>query len=70
MGVTASKDGNLAELSKVSKKSTHKKKPHQVRKPFMNASGDYTEYNKWKCKLCKDYVQKSYGIINLIISKY
>ena len=27
------------------KKTTHKKKFHQVRKPFLNASGDHTEIN-------------------------
>ena len=36
MGVTASQDRNLAQLSKVSKKNYHKKKPHQFRKPFRN----------------------------------
>ena len=36
MSGTASQDGNLAQLSKVSKeKTTHEKKPHQVRKPFL-----------------------------------
>ena len=36
MSGTASQDGNLAQLSKVSKEKTaHKKKPHQVRKPFL-----------------------------------
>ena len=36
-GGTASQDGNLAQLSKVSKEKPPKKKPHQVRKPFLNA---------------------------------
>ena len=46
MGSAASEDGNLAQLSKVSKKKTTiKKKPQQVWKPFLNASGDYTEVN-------------------------
>ena len=44
MGGTARRDGNLAQLSKVSKeKPIHKKKPQQVQKPFLNASGDYNE---------------------------
>ena len=42
MGDTASQGGNLAQLSKVCKeKTTHKKKPHQIRDSFLNASGDH-----------------------------
>ena len=39
MGGTASQDGNLAPLSKVSKeKPPKRKKPHQVRKTFLKHS--------------------------------
>ena len=55
MSGTASQDGNLAQLSKVSKeKSPIKKNSHQVRKPFLNASGDIQKIiimNTYKKKL-------------------
>ena len=65
MGGTASQDGNLAQLSKV-KKNHPKKKPHQVRKPFLNATGDYNRI----VNIAESIYKKNYGIIQLIINKY
>ena len=66
MGGTASQDGNLAQLSKVSKEKPPKKKPHQVRKPFLNATGDYNRI----VNNAESIYKKNYGIIQLIINKY
>ena len=68
MGGTASQDGNLAQLSKVSKEKPPKKKPHQVRKPFLNATSDYNRIVNIAESTV--YTKKNYGIIQLIINKY
>ena len=53
-GGTASQNGNLAQLSKVSKE-----------KPFLNASGDYAEL--W---IVQEVYTKNYGIINQSVQFY
>ena len=67
IGGPASQDWNLTQVSKVSKeKPTHKKKPHQVWKPFLNASGDIQKI----ITIMNIYIKKNYKFINQIISRY
>ena len=58
---TASQDGSLAQPSKVSQEKPPIKKPQQVRKTFLNASGDIQ-----KIIIRMDTYQKNYEFINQI----
>ena len=66
MGGTASQDGNLAQLSKVSKEKPPKKETSPGPEPFLNATGDYNRI----VNNAESMYKKNYGIIQLIINKY